>query len=97
MSELRIGTWSDDVIDYSFEEEGDELGTAQATFTIELPTGHRLPITVDYDSGWQFKVTLPEGSTLISVVDELEDDEYEEGEDEDDEDEDAEDEEYDDS
>ena len=69
MSKLTIGVASDDIINVQFDEIDDEIGAPQLFFNVTLPDGSELPFEVDYGmNGWEFKVDLPAGSTLVVVV-----------------------------
>jgi len=74
MTVLKISVASDDLVSYEWEDESEEVGTAEMDFAVTLPDGTKMPIKVDYGQwGWEFTVDLPGGSTVEPVQPEEED------------------------
>ena len=67
MSVLKISPASDDLVSYLWEGDGDEIGTPEMKFIVTLPDGTELPIEVEYIGPWEFRIDLPEGTTVECV------------------------------
>lgn len=68
MPELKIGVSSDDLVNYDYEGESEEIGTGEMRFSVTLPDGTKMPIKVDYGSwGWEFTLDLPD-DTIVEPI-----------------------------
>jgi len=73
--QLQVTVASDDIITFGWGGEEQEVGAAEMAFKVTMRDGLVLPLKVDYSSwGWQFTLTLPEGTRVEPILPEDEDD-----------------------